>query len=91
MLLFISDIHLTDGTAFPSYLPARAFGEVLFDHLVSILRRRSRVKELNLVLLGDFFDLIRTKDWWTIGKGRWKPKRVTPFVTSQRLTFVIVY
>ena len=66
MLLFFSDIHLTDGTAFKSHLNADAFREVFYGKLSALLRRRPDVKELTIVILGDFFDLIRTREWFDI-------------------------
>jgi UDP-2,3-diacylglucosamine pyrophosphatase LpxH len=60
MLIILSDIHLTDGTASRNVNP-EAF---------SILRREithhagdKKAQEIHLVLLGDIFDLVRT-DWW---------------------------
>ena len=83
MLLFISDIHLTDRTAFQYSLNKDAVKKVFFNNLVSILERRPKVKDLTLVLLGDFFDLIRTKEWWVIRDGNWEPKKVTPWSENQ--------
>jgi len=79
MLVFISDIHLTDETAFPSYLAPRVVEKIFYESLEAILERRPDVKELHLILLGDFFDLIRTLAWWTIRGGKWIEKDVTPW------------
>jgi|GEM_PF-1886859 len=85
MLVFISDIHLTDQTAFPSYLPARAFEQVFYNNIASIVeRRKDSVKELNIVLLGDIFDIIRTKEWWEIKNNEWITKDITPWNENQR-------
>jgi hypothetical protein len=29
--------------------------------------------------LGDFFDLIRTRSWWTVEEDRWRPKKIAPW------------
>ena len=60
MLVFISDIHLTDGTS----------GETIhsgaFDKFVCSLEdmaERAQAKDIEVVLLGDIFDVIRS-DYW---------------------------
>ncbi len=79
MLVFISDIHLTDETVFPSYLAPLVVEKIFYESLEAILERRLDVKELHLILLGDFFDLIRTQAWWTIQEGNWIERNVTPW------------
>lgn len=64
MLVFISDLHFTDGTAGEHNLNPRAF-DYFFDDLEGILRdERNRIRELCLVFLGDIFDLLRTTNWF---------------------------
>lgn len=66
MLVFISDLHLVDGSAGEHNTPHRAF-EYFFDDLVAIATRPSnmgKIKEIKIVLLGDIFDLLRTEKWF---------------------------
>jgi len=65
MLVFISDLHLVDGTAGEHNIPWLAF-EYFFDDLVSIANRptnKGKIQEIKIVLLGDIFDLLRTEQW----------------------------
>ncbi len=64
MLVFISDLHFTDGTAGEHNLTPRAF-DYFFDDLQGVIQDpRNRVRELSLVFLGDIFDLLRTTGWF---------------------------
>jgi len=61
MLVFISDLHLGDGTAGKLNLGASAF-----EHLFNDLRRHARnarAERIDLVLLGDVFDLLHSAAW----------------------------
>jgi UDP-2,3-diacylglucosamine pyrophosphatase LpxH len=60
MLVFISDIHLTDGTSGETINP-RAF-EVFSAQITELAKKRG-AKSFQLVLLGDIFDLIRSEKW----------------------------
>ncbi len=63
MLVICSDIHFSDGTLDPFNVPAYAF-RIVLDHLKAILERPgNRVKDIEIVLLGDIFDLLRTDQW----------------------------
>ena len=63
MLVIFSDIHFSDGTLDPFNVPAYAF-RIVVDHLKAILERPvSRVKDIEIVLLGDVFDLLRSEKW----------------------------
>ncbi len=64
MLVFLSDLHFTDGSAGEHNLPTRAF-DYFFDDLVTIAKKPSNnIKEIKIVLLGDIFDLLRTEGWF---------------------------
>ena len=85
MLVFISDLHLTDESAFPAYLSPRAV-EAFKKWLFAILERRKEregggVEEINLVFLGDIFDFIRTDHWWS---GVGEEKDNTPWCYKDR-------
>ncbi|GEM_PF-5504881 len=63
MLVIFSDIHFSDGTLDPFNVPAYAF-RIVVDHLRAILERPvSRIKDVEIVLLGDIFDLLRSEKW----------------------------
>ncbi len=77
MLVFLSDLHLTDGTCGPNLHPG-AF-HILAERLRYLAARASwrasggyqPVERIDLVLLGDVFDLIRSE--------RWLHRRVKPW------------
>ena len=60
MLIFISDIHLTDGSSGETIKPG-AFKK--FTMLLEDLVQIADTKEVELVFLGDIFDVIRS-DYW---------------------------
>jgi UDP-2,3-diacylglucosamine pyrophosphatase LpxH len=63
MLVFISDLHFVDGTAGERTINPKAF-DYFFKDLNGIIEDdRNTLKELNLVFLGDIFDLLRTWYW----------------------------
>ncbi len=66
MLVAISDIHFTDGTAGEHNLPVTAFRDVLLSD-IAMLAREKRATELKVLLLGDVIDLIRSERWFEIG------------------------
>ena len=64
MIVFISDLHIGDHTVATFNLPKRAFTGVFEDldrHLCN-----SREKQLELVLLGDIFELTQTSHWMRV-------------------------
>jgi UDP-2,3-diacylglucosamine pyrophosphatase LpxH len=66
MLVFISDVHLTDGTSGTTIVP-RAFDK-LCRSLEDIINGSARsgqpiINHVELVLLGDIFDVIRSSLW----------------------------
>jgi UDP-2,3-diacylglucosamine pyrophosphatase LpxH len=63
VLIFISDLHLEDGTlGGQRYIPASAF-EGVFEDLATHADNAD-AEEVTLVFLGDIFDLIRTTRWF---------------------------
>lgn len=68
MLVAVSDLHLTDGTATNNLSP-RAF-----KHFFNFIKRgiRENTDEIIIVLAGDTFDLLRT-DYWMKVDDREKP------------------
>lgn len=86
MLVAFSDVHLTDGTAFPSNLSADAVEKVLLEALISVLDRRPQVREVRVAVLGDLFDLVRTRRWWEIKGGEWAERAVTPWSSGDERT-----
>ena len=61
MLVIFSDIHLTDESTSVNVHP-KAFSEVLFPE-IKLNAGSKNPTEINLILLGDIFDLVRT-DYW---------------------------
>jgi UDP-2,3-diacylglucosamine pyrophosphatase LpxH len=63
MLVFISDLHFTDGTAGKHNINPKAF-DYFFEDLNSIIKdERNAIQEVIVVFLGDIFDLLRTWYW----------------------------
>lgn len=60
MLVFISDIHLTDGTSGET-IKSGAFNK--FALYLEDMVDTAKAKEIEIVLLGDIFDIIRS-DYW---------------------------
>ncbi|MCX7966345.1 MAG: metallophosphoesterase, partial [Syntrophorhabdaceae bacterium] len=62
MLVVISDLHLSDGTATNNLSP-RAF-----KHFFNFIKRsvRENTQEIIIVFAGDTFDLLRTEYWMTV-------------------------
>jgi UDP-2,3-diacylglucosamine pyrophosphatase LpxH len=60
MLVFLSDIHLTDGTCGNTINPGafEKFSEQLF-----IMAKKASAKDVEVVFLGDIFDIIRSSYW----------------------------
>lgn len=63
MLVFISDTHLTDGTSGTTIVPrafeklCRSLNDVIYDPA------KSKIRKVEMVLLGDIFDVIRSSLW----------------------------
>jgi len=63
MLVILSDIHLTDGTSGTTIEPRafQKFGNILSDIIGD--PQQAQIKEIEIVLLGDIFDVIRSSLW----------------------------
>ncbi len=70
MLVAISDIHLTDGSTSSNVHPG-AFQNILLPEIVSNAASKG-AQEVNVVLMGDILDLMRT-DYWT-GRVPWNDR-----------------
>lgn len=62
MLVFLSDFHLTDGSAGLHYLGADSFRNVIQD--IADKAREAEADDITLVFLGDIYDLFRTERWF---------------------------
>jgi hypothetical protein len=62
MLVFISDLHLMDGTAGKHHLDWHDFKEIYLE--IALYAKKAQAKDLQIVLLGDIFDLVRTERWF---------------------------
>jgi UDP-2,3-diacylglucosamine pyrophosphatase LpxH len=72
MLVFLSDVHLTDGSSGETIKPT-AFG-IFSDNLVKLAETVSPLEELRVVLLGDIFDVIRSSLWLATPIRPWDPQ-----------------
>jgi UDP-2,3-diacylglucosamine pyrophosphatase LpxH len=64
MLVFLSDVHLTDGSSGTTIDP-RAFNKFcrILEDVVGKDPEESKIRNLEIVLLGDIFDVIRSNLW----------------------------
>jgi UDP-2,3-diacylglucosamine pyrophosphatase LpxH len=64
MLVFISDVHLTDGTSGTTIVP-RAFDKLCrsLDDIIQASEKSNIIKSVEIVLLGDILDVIRSSVW----------------------------
>jgi len=74
MLVFLSDIHLTDGSSGETIKPTafKIFSDNL-QQLIESVKATKPLKELKIVLLGDIFDIIRSTRWLGAGVRPWSP------------------
>lgn len=61
MIVFLSDLHFSDGTAGPPNVPAGAFEGAFED--IGKMAKDAGAEQLEIVYLGDVVDLIRTTAW----------------------------
>ena len=88
MLAFISDLHLSDGTAIAGNVAPETFELVLgeiHDLAEQVARARDRPTIVHLVLLGDIFDLLRTERWFETRRGDAVPLAERPWATAAAL------
>jgi UDP-2,3-diacylglucosamine pyrophosphatase LpxH len=68
MLVFLSDLHLTDGTSGDT-IHSDAFAKFAFT--LEDMAVTAGAKEIDIVLLGDIFDVIRSNYWFTSSIRPW--------------------
>jgi UDP-2,3-diacylglucosamine pyrophosphatase LpxH len=75
MQVFLSDTHFSDASiGDKSNIPGRAF-TCLRDDLLSIINHAdTRIRDVEIVLLGDVFDTLRTAAWRRPGPMPWDPR-----------------
>jgi UDP-2,3-diacylglucosamine pyrophosphatase LpxH len=63
MLVILSDVHLTDGTSGTTIVPRafKKFGDILTDIIGD--PKKAKINKIDIVLLGDIFDVIRSSLW----------------------------
>lgn len=71
MLVFLSDVHLTDGSSGETIKPT-AF-RIFAENLRRLADTVSPLEEISLVLLGDIFDIIRSTQWLAGPVRPWDP------------------
>jgi UDP-2,3-diacylglucosamine pyrophosphatase LpxH len=81
MIIFLSDLHLCDGTAGPGNVSSRAFAGTF--KTLSEMANDAGAKELTIVFLGDTFDLIRTAEWQKVEADQ-RPWGRTPSLQKAR-------
>lgn len=72
MLVFISDIHLTDGTSGET-IKSGAFRKLAI--YLKDMAETAKTKKIEIVLLGDIFDLIRSDCWLSSTIRPWSDSR----------------
>jgi UDP-2,3-diacylglucosamine pyrophosphatase LpxH len=87
MLAIISDLHFCDGSATDKNVAAKAFSMALDD--ICALARSAATKDrpahVDLVMLGDVFDLLRTERWFEDGDGKPVPLAERPWGSAEAL------
>jgi len=81
MLAIISDLHLCDGTATERNVQPQAFTLALneiYDQAAPIVAREGSA-HIDLVMLGDVFDLLRTERWFEDDDGQPVPLEGRPW------------
>jgi UDP-2,3-diacylglucosamine pyrophosphatase LpxH len=86
MLALISDLHFCDGTAtFGNVAPevfALALREI-YETAAEVARMRDQPTHLDLVFLGDIFDLLRTERWFEDAQGSPVPLAERPWGSAE--------
>lgn len=78
MLIAISDLHFVDQTAGANPFAGSAF-ELFFEDMDWYLSRRPQVQSVELLLVGDIFDLLRTNGWHQDKQGQALPLEDRPW------------
>lgn len=88
MIALLSDIHFCDASAQIGNVATPAFATVLHEIYIRarrIARGRDRPVQLDIVLLGDIFDLLRTERWLEDDTGAAVPLAERPWATAAAL------
>ena len=84
MLAIISDLHLCDGTATPQNIRPNAF-DLFYQEIYQLALLRG-VEKIEIVLLGDVFDLLRTERWFERADGSKVAPDIRPWGRAEALT-----
>ena len=74
MLIFLSDTHLTDGSTCET-ISADAFGKLVL--MLEDMAKTANSSDIEVVFLGDIFDVIRSEIWLSTDIRPWSPKNKT--------------
>ena len=88
MLALLSDIHFCDATAQIGNVATPAFATVLHEiyaRAKRLVRLQKKPVHLDIVLLGDIFDLLRTERWFEDASGAPIPLSSRPWATAAAL------
>jgi UDP-2,3-diacylglucosamine pyrophosphatase LpxH len=70
MLIILSDLHFSDETT-ASNVEKEVFSEIMFPEIrARVSSQDKNVEEINIILLGDIFDIVRTDKWLKIDKDK---------------------
>ena len=69
MLVFLSDVHMTDGSSGET-IKSTAF-RIFAENLRKLADTVKPLEEIRLVLLGDIFDIIRSTQWLSVPDRPW--------------------
>jgi len=69
MIVFLSDVHMTDGTSGETIKPT-AF-RIFAENIRKLADTVKSLEEIRLVLLGDIFDIIRSTQWLSVSERPW--------------------
>lgn len=94
MLALISDLHLCDGSASVGNVAPEVFALALreiYQIAEGVARVRDQPTQVDLVFLGDIFDLLRTERWFEDARGNPVPLSERPWgsaaaVRGERMT-----
>jgi UDP-2,3-diacylglucosamine pyrophosphatase LpxH len=74
MLVFLSDTHLTDGSTCET-ISADAFNKLV--QMLEDMTINAHASEIEVVFLGDIFDIIRSEIWLSTDIRPWSPTNKT--------------
>src|ERR1700679_466320 len=86
MLALISDLHFCDGTATVGNVAPELFALALheiYEIATHVARARDRPTHVDLVFLGDIFDLLRTERWFVDREGGSVPLAERPWGSAE--------